>query len=134
MPAAGPRHRSAERGDDSGGARRRGAFAGVDEVVACAGLDPRTYQSGAYTGQRRLSKRGPAALRYALYLAVVAVRVGPEWRARYERLLARGRKKKEALVILSRALLKVLFALLRSQASYDPTRVTPAAGRPAAGS
>jgi transposase len=99
-------------------------FAHIDEVVAYAGLDPRTYQSGAYAGQRRMSKRGPAALRYALYLAaVVAVRVGPEWRTRYERLLARGRKKKEALVILSRALLKVLFALLRSQSSYDPARV-----------
>lgn len=99
-------------------------FAHVDQVVAYAGLEPRTYQSGTYSSQRRLSKRGPGGLRHALYLAtVVAVRVGPEWRSRYARLVARGRPKKEALVILSRALLKVLFQLVRSGHAYDPTRV-----------
>jgi transposase len=120
VPGVGPQNAATIRAELGDVAR----FAQVDEVVAYAGLDPRTYQSGAYTGQRRLSKRGPAALRYALYLAaVVAVRVGPEWRVRYERLLARGRKKKEALVILSRALLKVLFALLRTPSPYDAARV-----------
>jgi transposase len=119
VPGVGPQNAATIRAELGDVAR----FAGIDEVVAYAGLDPRTYQSGAYTGQRRLSKRGPAALRYALYLAaVVAVRVGREWRIRYERLLARGRKKKEAFVILSRALLKVLVALVRSPTPYDPAR------------
>jgi transposase len=40
-------------------------FARVDAVVACAGLDPRTPQSGAFFGQKHLSKRGPGALRHA---------------------------------------------------------------------
>lgn len=44
-------------------------FAGVDQAVAYAGLDPRTRQSGAFAGQKHLSKRGPGALRHALYLA-----------------------------------------------------------------
>lgn len=102
-------------------------FAQVDQVIAYAGLDPRTAQSGLHQGQRRISKRGPGALRHALYLAtVVAVRVRPEWRARYERLQARGRKKKEALVILSRALLKVVYQLLRTGQSYDAQRLAPA--------
>jgi hypothetical protein len=39
------------------------------------------------------------------------------------RLLARGRAKKEALTILSRALLKVIYYLLRTGASYDPSAV-----------
>lgn len=99
-------------------------FGHVDQVIAYAGLDPRTAQSGLHQGQRRISKRGPGALRYALYLAtVVAVRVRPEWRCRYDRLQARGRKKKEALVILSRALLKVVFHLLRAGEPYDATRI-----------
>src|SRR5262249_45366316 len=103
IPGIGPQNAATLRAELGEAAR----FACVDQVVAYAGLEPRTYQSGAYTGQRRMSKRGPAGLRHALYLgAVVAVRVAPEWRARYERLLARGRKKKEALVILARALLK----------------------------
>lgn len=99
-------------------------FSGVDQVIAYAGLEPRTIQSGTYQGQHRLSKRGPGALRHALYLAtLVAVRFRAEWRARYERLLARGRAKKEALTILSRTMLKVIFHLLRTSSSYDPAKL-----------
>jgi transposase len=107
-------------------------FTRVDQVVAYAGLEPRTHESGRYTGQRRLSKRGPGALRHALYMAtLVAVRFRPEWRARYQRLLDRGRAKKEALTILARKLLKVVYHLLRTGASYDPAFINPAppAGR-----
>jgi transposase len=57
-------------------------FAGVDQVIAYAGLDPRTQQSGAFVGQKRLSKHGPGALRHVLYLATVnAVRHRAEWHA-----------------------------------------------------
>jgi transposase len=99
-------------------------FSTVDQVVAYAGLEPRTQDSGRYAGQKRISKRGPGALRHALFLAtVVAVRFRAEWRARYQRLLERGRTKKEAVTILSRALLKIVYHLLRTGAAYDPTRV-----------
>jgi transposase len=108
-------------------------FGRVDEVVAYAGLDPRTRQSGAFMGQKHLSKRGPGALRHALYLAAfVAARCAPEWRARYERLLARGRAKKEAFTILARALLRVVYHLLRTGEPYDPIHLNqqpaPSAG------
>src|SRR5690348_18433033 len=94
----------------------------VDEVGAYAGLDPRNRQSGAFVGQKHLSKCGPGALRHACYLAAfVAARCAPEWRVRYERLLARGRAKKEAFTILARALLRVIFHLLRTGEAYDPT-------------
>jgi transposase len=100
-------------------------FRGVDQAIAYAGLDPRTVQSGAFIGQKHLSKRGPGALRQALSLAAVgAVRCRPEWRARYQRLLDRGRPRKEALTILSRAVLKVVYQLLRTGTSYDPTALT----------
>ncbi len=99
-------------------------FRGVDQVIAYAGLEPRLRQSGAWVGQKRLSKRGPGALRHALYLAVVvAVRCRAEWRERYQRFLARGRAKKEALTILSRSLLKIIYHLLRTGAHYDATRL-----------
>jgi transposase len=105
-------------------------FCRVDQVVAYAGLEPRTHDSGRFAGQRRLSKRGPGALRHALYMAtLVAVRFRPEWQVRYQRLLDRGRAKKEALTILSRKLLTVIYHLLRTGASYDPAainRVSPA--------
>ena len=97
--------------------------------------EPRTRQSGMFVGQQKLSKRGPGALRHALYLAALAAaRYAAEWRVRYLRLLARGRAKKEALTILARALLKVVYHLLRTGAAYDPTRVGPrSASSPAGG-
>jgi transposase len=96
-------------------------FGRVDEAVAYAGLDPRTCQSGAFVGQKHLSKRGPGALRHALYMAAfVAARCAPEWRVRYQRLLDRGRAKKEAFTILARALLRVIYHLLRTGEAYDP--------------
>lgn len=110
-------------------------FGSVDEVVAYAGLDPRTRQSGAFVGQQKLSKRGPGALRHALYLAtLVATRYAAEWRVRYHRLLDGGRAKKEALTILSRALLKVIYHLLRTGDRYDAARLRPLpASSPAGG-
>ncbi len=109
-------------------------FQTVDQVVAYAGLDPRTRQSGAFVGQKRVSKHGPGALRHALYLAtLVAVRTHPEWQVRYQRLLDRGRPKKEALTILSRALLKVLYHLLRTGTSYDPAAISLSKPCPAPG-
>ena len=126
LPGIGPIHAATIRAELGDVAR----FAAVDEVVAYAGLDPRTRQSGQFVGQRKLSKRGPGALRHALYLAaLVATRYAPEWHARYQRLLDRGRSKKEALTILSRALLKVIYHVLRTGARYDPARLQP---RPAA--
>lgn len=101
-------------------------FQHVDQVVAYAGLDPRTRQSGAFVGQRHLSKRGPGALRHVLYLATLnAVRNRAEWRDRYQRLLDRGRAKKEALAILSRALLRVAYHVLRTGTSYDASFLQP---------
>ena len=128
IPGIGPLHAAtirAELGDVS-------RFTRVDQVVAYAGLEPRIRQSGTFVGQQKLSKRGPGALRHALYLAVLAAtRSRPEWRSRYQRLLDRGRAKKEALTILSRRLLKLIYHLLRLGATYDPARLAllkPGAG------
>lgn len=130
IPGIGPLHAAtirAELGDVT-------RFGRVDQVVAYAGLDPRVRQSGAFVGQRKLSKRGPGALRHARYLAaLVATRYQPEWRERYQQLLARGQSKKEALTILSRALLKVVYHLLVSGDSYDASKIKPRAVVAAAG-
>jgi hypothetical protein len=50
----------------------------------------------------------------------VAARCAPEWRARYQRLLDRSRSKKEAFTILSRAVLRVVFHVLRAGEGSDP--------------
>jgi transposase len=92
----------------------------------------RAHQSGAFVGQKHLSKRGPGALRHALYLAAfVAARCAPEWQVRYQRLLDRGRAKKEAFTILARAMLRVIYHLLRTGDRYDPTLLNQQTPAPA---
>jgi transposase len=107
-------------------------FSRVDVVVAYAGLDPRTCQSGAFVGQKHLSKRGPGALRHALYLAaLVAARCAPEWRVRYHRLLERARSKaaqyhriaarrgkKRALIAVGHSVLVIIYHLLTTREPY----------------
>jgi len=120
IPGIGPQNAAtirAELGDVS-------RFSRVEQVIAYAGLEPRTQDSGRSAGQKRLSKRGPGALRHALYLAtLVAVRFRAEWRVRYQRLVTRGCAKKEALTILSRGMLKIVYHLLLTGAAYGPARM-----------
>src|SRR5262249_52506025 len=99
-------------------------FSRVDQVVAYAHLEPRTHGRGRTAGQRRLSQRGPGAVRHALSRAtLVAVRCRPEGCAHYQRLLDRGRAKKAALTICARKVLTVLSPLLRTGVSYDPALI-----------
>jgi transposase len=122
IPGIGPTGAATIRAELGESAR----FQRMDEVVAYAGLDPRTRQSGAFVGQKRLSKRGPGTLRHTLYLAaVVAPRCAPDWRVRCKRLLARGRAKREAHTILARALLRVIYHLLVTGKAHDPARLNP---------
>jgi len=68
-------------------------------AAAYAGLIPEREESGKSVERSRLSRKGPPLLRRRLFMgALVAVRHDPEMRAFYERLLSRGKRKKQALV------------------------------------
>ena len=100
------------------------AGATARQVVAYAGLDPAPRQSGtSVRGAGHISKAGNARLRQVLYLAALtAVRCNPPLRAFYQRLLARGKLKKVALVAVARKLLTLLATLLIHQRTWHPDR------------
>ena len=102
----------------------------VRQWVAYAGLDPREYSSGISVRRyTRISKVGNRHLRCALYMpALVASRREPHLRGFYEALLARGKKKKQALMAVARKLMHAVFGMFRSDRPYDGARVysTPA--------
>jgi transposase len=99
----------------------------VRQWVAYAGLDPREYSSGTSVRKyTRISKVGNAHLRRALYMpALVASRREPHLRGFYEHLLARGKKKRQALLAVARKLLHAIYGIFRSQQPYDGARVYP---------
>jgi transposase len=92
-----------------------------EQWVAHAGLDPRPEESGtSLSAPRRISKQGNARLRAALfYPALCAVRVDPNVKAFYESLLARGKRKIQAITAVMRKLLHAFWGMLHHRKPWD---------------
>jgi transposase len=92
------------------------------QVVAYAGLDPAPHQSGtSVRGAGHISKTGNARLRQAVYrAAVTAARCNPALKPFSDRLLARGKCKKAALVAVARKLLALMVTPLIHHRDFDP--------------
>lgn len=100
-------------------------FRNSDSLVAFVGLDPRPNDSGEHAGARHLTKSGPGELRRLLYLAGSSAARCQATRPLYQRLRTR-RSTTEAIVILGRKLLRIAFAIYRSDQPFDATKLTPA--------
>jgi transposase len=99
----------------------------IRQWVAQAGLDPRQYSSGSSVHKKtRISKTGNRHLRRALYMpALVAIRHQPHLRAFYQRLVARGKTKMQALVAVMRKLLHAIFGMFKHNQPFDASRLCP---------
>lgn len=83
------------------------------QVASLAGVAPLTQASGASSKRARIAG-GRAVVRTALYLPTLAAkRHNPIIRAFYERLIAKGKPVKVALIACQRKLLTMLNAMLR---------------------
>jgi transposase len=93
----------------------------VKQLVAYAGLDPRRYESGTSVEKpTRISKMGNARLRAILYMnALSAIRHDRGARLFFARLVARGKKKKQALVAVMRMLLHGVWIVLQRRVAFD---------------
>lgn len=98
---------------------------GVRQWVAAAGIDPREHSSGSSVHKKpRISKAGNRHLRRALYMpALVAVQFDPHLRAFYQRLLAKGKSKLQALVAVMRKLLHAIFGMFKHRQAYDGSQL-----------
>jgi transposase len=84
------------------------------QTAALAGLAPYNHDSGPQRGQRHIAHGRPLA-RTALYMAaLVAARYNPVLRPLYQRLRAKGKPAKVALVALMRKLAELANLLLKN--------------------
>jgi transposase len=92
--------------------------------VAQAGLDPRPQESGtSLNAPRRISKQGNARLRAALfYPAMSAIRIDPNVNAFYQSLVARGKRKIQAITAVMRKLLHAIWGMLQHRKAWDGSR------------
>jgi transposase len=101
-------------------------FSSADKLLAYAGLDPSVKQSGEFrSGQNRMSKRGSAYLRRAIWLAsTTAIQCDPMFRAYYEKKSAEGLHYMNIVGHVTRKMTSVIFAVLRDNKAYYPVLPT----------
>jgi len=96
-------------------------FRKPDQLIAFAGLDPATVQSGSFRAQStRMSKRGSPTLRYALVNAAWNVSMNNATFGEYYnlKLSEKGRHYK-ALGHVAGKLTRVIFAMLKNNWTFD---------------
>ncbi len=94
------------------------------QLVAQAGLDPRTKQSGRLDAPRHISKMGSKYLRATLHMASInSARWCPEVGAFYKVLTEERRKHSlVARVAIARKLLHCMHGMLKSGSTFDASR------------
>jgi len=102
----------------------------AQSAAAYCGLSPREFTSGTSVRKKtRLSKAGNPRLRKALFLPTqTAVRFNPLLRGFFERLVAAGKPKMQAIGACMRKLIMIAYGVLRNRAPFDPawaSRITP---------
>jgi len=90
------------------------------EIAALVGVAPFNRDSGKWKGKRS-TWGGRSSVRSALYMAtLVATQYNAYIRAYYQRLLARGKAKKTALVACMRKLIVILNTMLKNHQPWNP--------------
>lgn len=98
------------------------SFENHRQLSAFFGLSPTERTSGtSIRGRSRISKAGNPKIRNNLFLcSFTAYKCNPQCRALYDRLVAKGKSKKLALIAVANKLLKQVFAIAKSGLNYDP--------------
>ena len=96
-------------------------FESAKELCSYSGLTPIIRQSGSsINGRSRISKMGNAKLRNLLFMCSFnACKYNSACKALYDRIVAKGKSKKLALIAVCNKLLKQAFAVVKNGLPYD---------------
>jgi transposase len=95
------------------------------QLASYAGYDVVFNDSGMKKGKTSISKKGNKFLRNAVFMpALSAIRHNPQMKAFYQRLVAKGKNKKLALIAVARKLLLLIYTLWKNNSVYDPNYKT----------
>lgn len=91
--------------------------------IAYSGLDVSVRESGMKKGRSCLTKRGDAYLRKRLFSAAWgAVMHSENFKKYYDHLRETGRSYIEAMTIIARKLVRILFSLTKNNSKFDPAK------------
>ena len=90
------------------------------KLIAAAGLDPSTYQSGKYEGSSRISKRGNRHLRRVIWLMAKTVVFSNDlFRTYFYKRKSDGLCYKKAIMATAHKLIRVMFSMLVHQTCFE---------------
>ena len=91
------------------------------QLISYAGLSPKEFTSGkSIRGKVRISKIGGKQLRHTLYMcALNAKATNAGCKELYDRLVAKGKNKKLAIIAVCNKLLKQVFGVVQSGILYQ---------------
>lgn len=100
------------------------AFPDGVKLIGHIGFFPQIYESGETRSANKLSTKGPAYLRHALYVAAVAcIKHNLQLRSLYHKKISQGKKPKQALICVAKKLAHICLSMLHSGQEYNPARV-----------
>ena len=101
-------------------------FENAAQLCSYVGITPTIRESGSSVrGRSRISKVGNKKLRNLLFLcAFSACKHNKACKAIYDRIVAKGKSKKLALIAVANKLLKQAFAIVKSERPYDENYVS----------
>jgi transposase len=93
----------------------------LKQLASYAGFDIVFNDSGLKKGRTSISKKGNTFIRKALFMpALSACRANPQMKQLYQRLVAKGKNKKLAIIAVARKLLLLIYTLWKSNSPYRP--------------
>ncbi len=99
-------------------------FPTLSKFIGYLGLFPTEDSSGKSKRIGHLSKRGSSLAKHALYMSSVSCLIhNDQLKQLYDTKRSQGKSKKEALIAVSRKLASIIYAIVRYNTPYDPTRV-----------
>ena len=99
-------------------------FSSAKALVGYLGLYPTLDESGEKSRSGKLAKRGAKLAKKAIFLAAIAaIKHNEQMYTIYLKYRSRGKAKKEALIIVARKLIAIIYAIYTRNEPYDPVRV-----------
>jgi transposase len=91
------------------------------QLISFAGLSPKEFSSGtSIKGKVKICKMGGGRLRHVLYMgALNAKENNPACKELFDRLVAKGKNKKLAVIAVCNKLLKQVFGVVKNNQRYD---------------
>ena len=90
------------------------------QLISYAGLSPKEYTSGStIRGKVRICKQNGSLLRHTFYMCALNAKKNGACNALFDRLVAKGKNKKPAIIAVADKLLKQVFSVVKNGCLFD---------------